>query len=611
MDTQGLTLLLDVSHRGCEDVLPIGDELQLAAELLFPAFRVNIRDDSRSLNRRVDTTEDDVCSATYAVGRNLKSFLAIVLGRNAHCRHLIYVLAQTTGLHYLRQDGQNAGVVDTTAKMKHGRDAYRLTDLRETRPGILKHLGSQITMLTCSMGSTPSHQNQHIILDELLGQTDDAFVLSSACIVATHNGDSTLDLPVDDVLMQGNETLPISSAKHVAKVFMRETSHHILFETGYACLSPILIVVYCLLDDLLGDFQRTLFLKLNMERTLDLGFGRGGHNMCMVVLGHFHQSLEDALDIRHHQLNGSCQKRQLLMQGITGRRDTAPHPYLICRAANPCQGDSLGSLALRVLQHLRILRCINDQLRENLLMPINYDIDLIVLQDAQVRLAREGLGSPKENVGKIRAQHGATPTVRHTHADRMVHDVLGVLVGAGMRTMHGLHHFTVEAAGSDTEFIPEFLPLLGSTLHVCLIAILPPEVMQRGKSHLLRELQIILALSLDIEVTCDYPQFLRIFDLIILSFAARDSQQCHRNPPAVVGVSGRTTGSRPDVVPSGNRGQRSPADTGLLFLVLTGEATRSHEADLTTGPFCTDIAGLDFLGPREHCGDTLSISVFE
>src|SRR5660398_253799 len=212
---------------------PIGDELQLAAELLFPAFRVNIRDDSRSLNRRVDTTEDDVCSATYAVGRNLKSFLAVVLGRNAHCRHLIYVLAQTTGLHYLRQDGQNAGVVDTTAKMKHRRDAYRLTDLREARPGILKHLGSQITMLTCSMGSTPSHQNQHIILDELLGH---------------------------DVLIQGNETLAISSAKHVAKVFMRETSHHILFETGYACLSPILIVVYCLLDDLLGDFQRTLFL---------------------------------------------------------------------------------------------------------------------------------------------------------------------------------------------------------------------------------------------------------------------------------------------------------------------------------------------------------------
>src|SRR5660398_239251 len=192
------------------------------------------------------------------------------------------------------------------------------------------------TMLTCSMGSTPSHQNQHIILDELLGQTDDAFVLSSACIVATHNGDSTLDLPVDDVLIQGNETLPISSAKHVAKVFMRETSHHILFETGYACLSPILIVVYCLLDDLLGDFQRTLFLKLNMERTLDLGFGRGGHNMCMVVLGHFHQSLEDALDIRHHQLTGSCQKRQRLMEGITGRPDSAPHPYLICRAANPC-----------------------------------------------------------------------------------------------------------------------------------------------------------------------------------------------------------------------------------------------------------------------------------
>src|SRR5680860_1794619 len=74
MDTQGLTLLLDVSHRGCEDVLPIGDELQLAAELLFPAFRVNIRDDSRSLNRRVDTTEDDVCSATYAVGRNPVSY---------------------------------------------------------------------------------------------------------------------------------------------------------------------------------------------------------------------------------------------------------------------------------------------------------------------------------------------------------------------------------------------------------------------------------------------------------------------------------------------------------------------------------------------------------
>src|SRR5680860_472046 len=313
MDTQGLTLLLDVSHRGCEDVLPIGDELQLAAELLFPAFRVNIRDDSRSLNRRVDTTEDNVCSAADAVGRNIQSFLTIVLGRYAHSRYLIYVFTEATGLHYLRQYRQNAGIVDTTAKMKHRWDAYRLTNLRQTRPGVLEHLRGQVSVLTRSVSGTPRHQNKHIILDELLRQVDDAFAVGGACIVTTHDGSRTLDLSVDDILVEGDKTLTISPTQHVAKVLVRETRHYFVLEAGNTCFTPVLIIINRLLDDFFGDLQRALFLELHVQSALDFGLGRGGHNMRMVVLGNLHQTLEHALDIRHHQFHGPGQECQLLV----------------------------------------------------------------------------------------------------------------------------------------------------------------------------------------------------------------------------------------------------------------------------------------------------------
>ena len=36
VDTEGVALLPDVSHGGLEDPLPVGDDLELAAELLFP-----------------------------------------------------------------------------------------------------------------------------------------------------------------------------------------------------------------------------------------------------------------------------------------------------------------------------------------------------------------------------------------------------------------------------------------------------------------------------------------------------------------------------------------------------------------------------------------------
>src|SRR5680860_325945 len=68
VDTEGLALLLNVSHGMLEDVLPLGVELELAAELLFPAVGVDVGHHTGGLHGRVNATEDDVGAAADAVG---------------------------------------------------------------------------------------------------------------------------------------------------------------------------------------------------------------------------------------------------------------------------------------------------------------------------------------------------------------------------------------------------------------------------------------------------------------------------------------------------------------------------------------------------------------
>jgi len=60
--------------------------------------------------------------------------------------------------------------------------------------------------------------------------------------------------------------------------------------------------------------------------------------------------------------------------------------------------------------------------------------------------------------------HTAAPAICQRAACALQQQVLIVLVYAHMSTVHGLDHFTVETAWSNTQFTPDFLPFSGALL---------------------------------------------------------------------------------------------------------------------------------------------------
>ena len=75
------------------------------------------------------------------------------------------------------------------------------------------------------------------------------------------------------------------------------------------------------------------------------------------------------------------------------------------------------------------------------------------------------------------------------------HDVLGVLVAAGVGAVHGLHHLAVEAARTHAQLVPQLLALLRSPLTVSLVALLPTEVIESRQCDFLSQLEVVLTLA--------------------------------------------------------------------------------------------------------------------
>ncbi len=245
--------------------------------------------------------------------------------------------------------------------------------------------------------------------------------------------------------------------------------------------SAVLIVVDPHLDDLLGGLECVFLVELDVGRAGDLRLLTGGHQVGVELLRHRGQTLEHALDVDDHQFDGAGQERQLLVEAVACRRNAAAHPDLVGGTADAAQRDPVGALALGVFDHLRVLRCVDDQLGERRLVAVDDDVDLIVLEDAQVRLAGQRPGGAPDDVGEVGGQHGAAPPGGQAQADGLLHEVVGVLVASAVGAVHGVDHFAVETARADAQLVPQLLALLGSAIGVRLVALLAAPVVERGR----------------------------------------------------------------------------------------------------------------------------------
>ena len=126
-----------------------------------------------------------------------------------------------------------------------------------------------------------------------------------------------------------------------------------------------------------------MLVELHVLGALDLGLGRGGDELGVELGGDAGQRLHDALHVDDHGLDRAGGDGQFLGEEVARRRDAVTHENLVGRAADAGQVDALGALALGVLEQLGVGGGRDDHLGQGRLVPVDDEVDLVVLQHAR------------------------------------------------------------------------------------------------------------------------------------------------------------------------------------------------------------------------------------
>ena len=99
------------------------------------------------------------------------------------------------------------------------------------------------------------------------------------------------------------------------------------------------------------------------------------------------ERLHDALHVDDHGLDGAGEHGQLLVQEVARRRDAVAHEDLVAGAADAGEVDALGAGGLGLGDELGVARRLDEHRREGGLVAVHDDVDLVVLEHAEVDLA--------------------------------------------------------------------------------------------------------------------------------------------------------------------------------------------------------------------------------
>ncbi len=169
------------------------DKLDLAADLILPALAKDIGHDFTALNRVADP-HDHVGARGRAVGGDGDCLLAHPLRCDAHGGDVAYVVAQSTLLHHLGKDGENAAVVHTGTQVQNWRHTSGFAHLAQAWAGPLKScLAEQIAVLAAGDGTAAGLDQKHVVLEQFAHQVVMGGILGSAGVVTTDVGHHAAD----------------------------------------------------------------------------------------------------------------------------------------------------------------------------------------------------------------------------------------------------------------------------------------------------------------------------------------------------------------------------------------------------------------------------------
>ncbi len=247
--------------------------------------------------------------------------------------------------------------------MQHRRDADRFAYLAQTGAGVTHHLRAQVTELARGMGRAACDHNQDVVGNQLADGVDDAFVLGYAGVVAAHHAGQSAYAAGGNGVIQRPEGTSVVATLHIAQILVGEARHHIPGIARNVGLAAIGVVVDRPPHKLFRRIKCFVLIELHVGGAGDLGLGRRGDQLGVIVLRQASQCLHDALHVHHHGLYRAGYDGQFLVQEVACRRDPMAHQDLVRRAADACQVDPIGAHTLGVLDQLRILGCDHNHLR--------------------------------------------------------------------------------------------------------------------------------------------------------------------------------------------------------------------------------------------------------
>ena len=229
---------------------------------------------------------------------------------------------------------------------------------------------------------------------------------------------------------------------------------------------------------------------------------------------------------------------------IAGHRHAAPHQQFVAGAAQPDQVDTAGTVGTGQFHQFRLGGRLDHHVRQQRIMAMEGDIDLVFPQNPEVDLGHDGRRCAEENVGQLSGDHRATPAVRQAGAKRVQQKVDVVVVHAHVSAVQHLHVLAVDAPWDNPCLCPPLAPRLWHLLDegnlVLTAAVVFEEHLGDRSSHLHHG---ALA-GLNAKTGRQPAQLLLVGDAVASSLAESSGPEHFEDVAAVVRVRRGTRGDR-------------------------------------------------------------------
>ena len=165
----------------------------------------------------------------------------------------------------------------------------------------------------------------------------------------------------------------------------------------------------------------------------------------MITPGDIGEARHAALHIDKHHFHSARHDGEFLLEEASRHGDAVPHEYLVCRAADPGEGDPCGAGLFRIGLHGGIARGDGKHLRQFRLMAMDDYIDRIFPEHAEVGVAPHRRGSAEEDIRNLRGDARPAPAVGKGRAKGLEEDVPVIVVHAHMRAVERFDDHPVNA----------------------------------------------------------------------------------------------------------------------------------------------------------------------